>query len=103
MTEPLGVMFDQLYRRVEIARAMRCKPETIEILENALFPVNTLLYRIRESQRIRLRQRAEGLGWVPCDIHARHSGRPMINCGFCRCTNRPDVPLCPSDDLPGQG
>lgn len=87
MTEPLGVMFDQLYRRAMMARAMGCKPETIAVLEAALCPVTELMTRVLASQRARLRKRAEDLGWAPCEIHGRHSGRPMIDCGFCQRAN----------------
>jgi hypothetical protein len=81
-------MFDQLYRRAQMGRAMHVTPQNQEILENALYGVTDLMGRVRASQRANLRKRAEDLGWVSCpEIHGRHSKRPMIDCPFCRRTN----------------
>jgi hypothetical protein len=81
-------MFDQLYRRAEMARAMGVTPENLRILEEALDAVCRAGNRLRAAQRANLRKRAEDLGWVPCpEVHDRHSKRPMIDCTFCQRAN----------------
>lgn len=89
--------------RLNMSRRLRCKPETIEALEDAVFALSKVESRIQATKRERLCKRAEELGWVACDIHSKHTKRPRIDCYSCQRANTADVPLYPSDDLPGQG
>lgn len=83
----LDKVFAGLYRRIEVAEALGCQSKTIAVLvaaRGAVLAVDTL---ITDDRIVRLRKRAEALGWVPCNIHTRYIRRPRIDCYGCRRTN----------------